>query len=226
VIPDCCAEIILSRVPRIGGADWPSKPAYKAYQFKAISAKIIRPEGIFPQLYLRTYPMTKIENPEVIAIIAAEGAAQNAAIRNERHSRVIRKIYFDIEIETQGLNIHDEETDEFEIIDIPTDWGSEIIETLPRLRVLIDYPLTNAYSLDLTHEDGAGWTMRQFAIAICEAYEAIYSEEGEDPGHVEGMLNRAKSDGKYGIWGHDLGDLTLSSATRFEDGTWRIGVSS
>ena len=41
-------------------------------------------------------------------------------------------------------------------------------------------------------------------------YEAIYKKEEEDdcdPGHVPGMLNRAQSNGPYGIWGHDITDL-------------------
>lgn len=41
-------------------------------------------------------------------------------------------------------------------------------------------------------------------------YERIYREEDEavgDPGHIPGMLNRARSRGPYGIWGHDFSDL-------------------
>ena len=41
-------------------------------------------------------------------------------------------------------------------------------------------------------------------------YERIYREEEEavgNPGHIPGMLNRARSPGPYGIWGHDFGDL-------------------
>lgn len=37
-------------------------------------------------------------------------------------------------------------------------------------------------------------------------YEKIYASE-EDPGHIPGMLNRRRSAGPYGIWGHDFEDL-------------------
>lgn len=37
-------------------------------------------------------------------------------------------------------------------------------------------------------------------------YETIYNSE-DDPGHISGMLNRATSEGPYGIWGHDFSDL-------------------
>lgn len=44
-----------------------------------------------------------------------------------------------------------------------------------------------------------------------EDYERIYREEDEDvgskTGNVPGMLNRARSDGRHGIWGHSINDL-------------------
>jgi len=45
-------------------------------------------------------------------------------------------------------------------------------------------------------------------------YEAIYAAEArtsKDPGRVPGLLNRARSTGSYGIWGHDLSDLYFES---------------
>lgn len=41
-------------------------------------------------------------------------------------------------------------------------------------------------------------------------YTVIYETEeavSGDPGHIQGMLNRATSAGPYGIWGHDFCDL-------------------
>ncbi|EGC36645.1 hypothetical protein DICPUDRAFT_150822 [Dictyostelium purpureum] len=46
------------------------------------------------------------------------------------------------------------------------------------------------------------------------AYQWIYKEEESqvgNPGHIEGMLNRDQSHGRYGIYGHDLGDLVYNS---------------
>lgn len=71
-----------------------------------------------------------------------------------------------------------------------------------------DYPLSNKASFkhtitpDMTGED---------LLVIARAdYERIYrEEEGDDgdPGHIPGMFNRARSCGRYGIWGHDFSDL-------------------
>lgn len=41
-------------------------------------------------------------------------------------------------------------------------------------------------------------------------YEQIYREEEQDagdPGNIPGMLNRASSNGRHGIWGHVIDDL-------------------
>jgi len=44
-----------------------------------------------------------------------------------------------------------------------------------------------------------------------EDYQHIYKEEDAasniPPGNIPGMLNRNSTDGPYGIWGHDIGDL-------------------
>lgn len=70
------------------------------------------------------------------------------------------------------------------------------------------YPLSHAAHFrhtltpDMTGED---------LLAIGRSdYEHIYQAEDEavgNPGHIPGMLNRARSAGPYGIWGHDFSDL-------------------
>jgi len=71
-----------------------------------------------------------------------------------------------------------------------------------------DYPLSRIASFkhiltpDMTGED--------LLVLGREDYERIYKEEHEadcDPGHAPGMLNRQRSQGPYGIWGHDICDL-------------------
>jgi hypothetical protein len=58
----------------------------------------------------------------------------------------------------------------------------------------------------------------------------MYAEEDEtsggNPGHIPGMLNRNTSEGKYGIWGHDIGDLLLCSAYVDDSGKITLGVDS
>jgi hypothetical protein len=101
---------------------------------------------------------------------------------------------------------------------------STIVETSPIFKFQIKYPLSNPAIFELVHKDGTGWTAFQMIKAVMKAYKAVYEEEGEDPGTVPGLLNRAKSNGKYGIWGH-ITDLVLEGARKDGD-TWKLFVGS
>lgn len=103
--------------------------------------------------------------------------------------------------------------------------SSAVMEAMPTLRFTIEYPLTNPFHFNETHDNGLGWTEVEFADAVRRAYTQVYESE-PDPGHIPGMLNRGKSEGAYGIWGHDLGDLYLEGAVREDDGSWRLLVGS
>ena len=84
--------------------------------------------------------------------------------------------------------------------------------------LIIDYPLTNTAGILLTSKSEEGFTRVELVRAVSNAYHQIYEEE-EKTSQVktipiqerEGLLNRNQTDGKYGIWGHDLRDLALSS---------------
>jgi hypothetical protein len=95
--------------------------------------------------------------------------------------------------------------------------------------LVIDYPVENPYKAKIK-TGKKGLTRLQLADKICKHYRKMYDEEDEtaggDPGHIPGMLNRAESEGKYGIWGHDIGDLVLCSATVKENGDIFLGVDS
>jgi hypothetical protein len=83
-------------------------------------------------------------------------------------------------------------------------------------------------TLSFTNE--GGFTREDFLAAVREGYEKIYEEERETSSIPEGqaspeLLNRNRTNGKHGIWGHDLGDLSLDSVYT-KDGVWRLVVSS
>ncbi len=40
------------------------------------------------------------------------------------------------------------------------------------------------------------------------------------------MLNRKRSNGKYGIWGHDIDDLYLEGATEVKPGEFELAIGS
>lgn len=95
--------------------------------------------------------------------------------------------------------------------------------------LLIDYPVSNPYRKRF-NTGKKGMTRLKLADFICKHYRKMYAEEdktaGGDPGHIPGMLNRSQSEGKYGIWGHDIGDLVLCSATVDGKNYITLGVDS
>jgi hypothetical protein len=66
------------------------------------------------------------------------------------------------------------------------------------------YPLSNPAKFE--HVLTPGMNGEDILALGRDDYEKIYAAE-EDPGHIPGMLNRAQSEGPYGIWGHDFSDL-------------------
>lgn len=103
------------------------------------------------------------------------------------------------------------------------EYKKEIESTLPNELVLapnkeyklvIDYPLTVPAVFEIK-TGTKGLTRAQIIEKVVKFYHKIYKEEdksvGHKTGHIPGMFNRQKSEGKYGIWGHDISDLMLGS---------------
>lgn len=83
--------------------------------------------------------------------------------------------------------------------------------------LIIDYPVMTPVYIPLVSE-GTGFSRRQLITAISRQYHAMFKEEEETSATKtvpldkrEGIINRNQTNGKYGIWGHDLSDLDLSS---------------
>lgn len=88
----------------------------------------------------------------------------------------------------------------------------EIIIPDEKITLKITYPLS--VEVDREYEQRGGFSRMDLFRYIYEAYKNIYDEEEEqvgDPGTYERLYNRKKSEGPYGIWGHELGDLCLES---------------
>ena len=92
--------------------------------------------------------------------------------------------------------------------------GAEIPDGTP-LSITIDYPLTNPLTFEIPFIS----TLNGMLEIICEKYKEIYREEeetstikvgeiGQTPSGVY-LMNRCTTNGKYGIWGHDISDLYL-----------------
>jgi hypothetical protein len=102
--------------------------------------------------------------------------------------------------------------------------AADIVIPRPAIRARYRYPLDTRGPSPLEQReggwifeerapDGAHFTRADLARAVAERYAAIYADEAATAAapatRVPGMLNRAQTSGRYGIWGHDLGDLML-----------------
>ena len=84
--------------------------------------------------------------------------------------------------------------------------------------IIIDYPLSKAIEVEIKSDNPIGFTRSELVLKISKEYKRVYREEEESTSvktvpvdEREGVVNRNTTDGKYGIWGHDLVDLDLSA---------------
>lgn len=86
----------------------------------------------------------------------------------------------------------------------------ELITPLTSLILVISYPLK--VTTEVHVYSSTGFTRFQFVEALFSAYTAIYEEEA--------------SSGKYGIWGHHLGELFLEGAEIDSEGRVHLSIGS
>lgn len=107
----------------------------------------------------------------------------------------------------------------------------EIVIPFENAVLVIDYPLSTPAHIPISSVMPIGFTRAGLIKVIGDEYNHIYdAEEGTAATKTIPMsergeqLRRNRTDGAYGIWGHDLEDLVLSSArwTRQSDGTIQI----
>lgn len=79
-------------------------------------------------------------------------------------------------------------------------------------------------------------SLHELISEIRRVYHAAYSLENgtsikkampmyeEDPNSP--LINRNRTDGVIGIWGHDIGDLVIESITLYEGNLVRVGIGS
>ncbi len=92
--------------------------------------------------------------------------------------------------------------------------------------VIFNYPLSGEFRFEFKNAQGV-ITRRDFASFIQSTYRRIYDEES--PGQVEnivGMLNRQKTDGPYGIWGHHIGDLVIEGVRHTGNNVYSLSIGS
>jgi hypothetical protein len=102
-----------------------------------------------------------------------------------------------------------------------------IVIPYEKVKLRIDYPIAKPVFFYLSGAE-KGFTRKQIILTISKKYHQMYDEE-EKTAKIKTipmkdrktLANRNQTDGKYGIWGHDLSDLDLSSINvyRSADGT-------
>lgn len=110
------------------------------------------------------------------------------------------------------------------------DHPEEIVIPFEHAILVIDYPLTNPATIEISAPMPEGFTRAALVRTICEEYAHIYdAEEGTAvtkplPPEERVTKGRNRTDGAYGIWGHDLEELKLMAAhwSRRDDGTVTI----
>ncbi|SDH51341.1 hypothetical protein [Winogradskyella thalassocola] len=95
----------------------------------------------------------------------------------------------------------------------------DIVVNSNKATLIIDYPLNNPVEFTITSDKSIGFTRKELAQNISIVYHKIYEVEERTSSvktipieEREGLINRNETNGKYGIWGHDIGDLDLSAA--------------
>jgi len=102
----------------------------------------------------------------------------------------------------------------------------EIITHAKKVTVIFSYPLSGEFKFEFKNSQGK-MTRREFALFIQSTYRRIYHEETS--GQVEnivGMLNRQRTDGPYGIWGHHIGDLVIEGVRHTGDNVYTLIIGS
>lgn len=107
--------------------------------------------------------------------------------------------------------------------------ADEIIIKQTTINIIFDYPLNNPATFEFKNEKG--FNRIDLILLISKKYHEIYKEE-ENSAKTKtipldkrtGIINRNETDGKYGIWGHDLADLDLSGIEIHQSNDKKINI--
>lgn len=107
-----------------------------------------------------------------------------------------------------------------EIIDvekIKTQLNTIVDGRIRTIYAVVTYPLTTEAIIKF--ECNKPVTFGMLLFLFTNAYQITYAiEESDDrdPGLMPGMFNRAKSNGRFGIWGHVIGDLCYNGGSEIQ----------
>jgi hypothetical protein len=163
-------------------------------------------------------------------------------VNQEREKKSLEKSYadigelistFDFKVKTDNFKNFEDgfipwadlENPESDLPDL--DKRDDIIIPYKQVKIIIDYPLINQYEFILKSDNG--FSRGQLLTEISNHYYSLYEEE-ERTATIKTipidkrttMYNRNETNGKYGIWGHDIADLDISSISVYKTKTGEI----
>lgn len=105
------------------------------------------------------------------------------------------------------------------------DRPDEVVIPHQYANLVLTFPLSTPATLAIAAPIPYGFTRAELVRAICHEYETVYDIE-EATAHIKPLppelrdkVGRNRTDGLYGIWGHDLGELVVTAVhwTRASD---------
>lgn len=106
----------------------------------------------------------------------------------------------------------------------------EILVKETSARLIIDYPMLNPALIEISEKNG--FTRKKLIELITLNYNKIYNKEEATAktkvipiNERTSSINRNETDGKYGIYGHDLEDLDLSGIKVYQNQAGVITIS-
>ncbi|HMK18751.1 MAG TPA: hypothetical protein VK492_11140 [Chitinophagaceae bacterium] len=182
---------------------------------KNVSKSTISPSGSTSKNYVDTISL--LEN-------------QSTILNYDSLGQLISKIRFDVKTN----NLEDYENGKIPWIridspqiDIKNLIGKdELVISETKLTIIIDYPLISNYKFEIFSKDG--FTRAHLINEISKRYYQLYDEEEKTatiktvPLKERKIYNRNQTNGKYGIWGHDIGDLVLDEIHVYKNTTGEV----
>lgn len=173
-------------------------------------------------------------NAEIEALNQKEQASSDSV--QDVQGKLIGTVEFGVKADKEQLKDFEDGIIPWISIDKPQDAINRLIDAdkvvIPysEITLIIDYPLNKPAEFVLK-SPGKGFTKNQLVLEISKKYHEIYEAE-ENSAKIKtipadkrgGLINRNETDGKYGIWGHDIGDLDLSSAEIYKNEDGKIEV--
>lgn len=96
------------------------------------------------------------------------------------------------------------------------------------IKINYKYPLSGDFVFEHVSENKKGFSKKELIEIISKQYNHIYEEEKNTsiikPDYIS--YNRNRTNGKYGIWGHDLEDLLLHTIYLNNNNIYILGIDS